>query len=158
MCHSRNLVAFCENCFRHNLKNWKAYIFSKGVLFRKESTMIFRLLAKNCIFEILAKTVFWPFFNEDDRNIYGQRNCKNLLPTLSAWSKNLYQGNGFFFSFFWFISLFWKFMSRKPKNHYLAKIFGFFFFFEKKKEKNAKIFKSKKFIKKGRKLSVDTRI
>ena len=62
-------------------------------------------------------------------------------------------------------------MSRKPKNHYLAKILGFFFFFfflrqkikknktkQKNKQTNAKIFKSKKFIKKGRKHSVDIRI
>ena len=65
MCHSRNLVAFCENCFRHNLIIEK-HTFLAGE-FHKESTLIFRLLAKNCIFEILAKTVFWPFFNEDER-------------------------------------------------------------------------------------------
>ena len=143
MCHSRNMVAFCENCFRHNLKIEKHTFLARE--FHNESTMIFRLLAKNCIFEILAKTVFWPFFNEDERNIYGQRNCKNLLPTLSAWSKNLYQGN--VFSFFWFISYFWKFMSRKPKNHYLAKILGFVFFFEEKKEKKKKKKKPPKFSK-----------
>ena len=52
-------------------------------------------------------------------------------------------------------------MSRKPKNHYLAKILGVFFW-DKKTQKTKQnktkinIFKSKKFIKKSRKHSVDT--
>ena len=114
MCHPRNLVAFCENCFRHNLKTKKHTFLTRE--FHKESTFIFRILAKNCIFEILAKTVFWPFFffKEDERNIYGQRNCKNL-PTLSTWSKNVYQCYVFSF-FYWILML---------EN--LCKVFFYFF-------------------------------
>ena len=106
MCHPWNLVAFCENCFRHNLKTEKPTFLARE--FHKESTLIFRLLVKNCFFfcflfffEILTKTMLWPFFNEDERNIYGQQNCKNL-PTLSTWTKNVYQGNVFSF-FDWFL-------------------------------------------------------
>ena len=36
MCHPRNSVAFCENCFRHNLKTEKQIFLARE--FHKEST------------------------------------------------------------------------------------------------------------------------
>ena len=134
MCHSRNLVAFCENCFRHNLKIEKHTFLAREL--HKESTMIFRLLAKNCIFEILAKTVFWPFLTRMKEismdNETAKICCQRYLHDQKTYIK------GMFSHFFLFISYFWKFMSRKPKNHYLAKILWFFFFFWEKKKKKKK--------------------
>ena len=105
--YPRKIVAFCANCFCHNLKTnkvkyIKVYIFRKGI---SQGIYLNRFVAKNHIFEKSPKKgdFFGPkFFNKGKKYFWTKITKKLPKP-----SKYVYLGN--VFSLFVLINYFEKF-------------------------------------------------